>query len=258
MFTSQHQAKLTISVDLEPLVTSVDFPQMQSLVGCQLGLLDLLSKHQFVATWGVSRPETSILLKKLTHSTPRHCVALILPMRLETRMQQQQVPRLELEESLQQFQAIGLPCSTVFCDSPANHRDIGHLSALGITALRHGRNGRYRKAAPLRDGLWQFSTTLTLTHKKSWLPRSGCFYEFTKELKKAINNGRTTHLGIESSFWETNRFSTRLKTLDRLLEWVSNQRNAGRVEILTLSQFVDKETDRARTPPTRSVLRYAA
>ncbi len=256
---------LAISVDLDLDVQRRGGDQQKSLETIGRQLADLLAQYRLPATWAVADPAVSAATDRILASNPAHEIAILGDRTWVGREADRPRFARELTRRATRGRTAGLTISTLLLRGTELDSHLDLAVKQGITAVARAEAistakwfGRVRsEAAPLRFGLWQLPTQLSLPCERDWRIWRSPARQAKAELALAVSDRQVFHLSISGLAAAAASRST-LRAVDRLLVDAVRWREQGLLVVDTLASTARRLAGGRQTTPSRSILQPAA
>lgn len=253
----EHAAKLVISIDLELPAPTGSLAQQRQLDSATRHLLKLLDQAQVAATIAVSDPIHSAATELVLASQMRHEIGVLGDATWVGPSAGRERFARELERRVGAARAAGHDIRSLLLRGVqlGEHFDLLAAQAMAgvrMSASRHG----LAQPEPLRLGIWQSPVSIDLPHRGSWWTGGlrGCVQ---RTLKKAACSQGTVHIAMDAGQFAT-RETLNLREMEQVVELAAEQRERGKLSILTLGDLVAGFGGRRGQAPMQSILRPAA
>ncbi|MDA0659395.1 MAG: hypothetical protein O2931_02495 [Planctomycetota bacterium] len=244
------------------LVLSVDWPSSSTATSQQQAfpadkLIRLLQRFQLASTWSLQDPHASPLPELLSHAGVKHDISLMVRdawagPRTDRRLFGSELQRLLAAAG---DRGISIRSLAVLPGRTLPHLDLVRKFAVSSVREDDQRPTREQTGLPyaLRHGLWNIPASRQLPDQLNWVwnPAGG-----TRRLIQSVASGQVGHIVIHGDQF-TGRNMSDLRTLERLLRNLSEIQQAGRLNVETMSQFVEHLRVPERSSAC-SILRKAA
>lgn len=235
------------------LVLSVDWPAACGSTAQQPPfsadkLIRLLQRYQLASTWSLQDPHASPLPELLAHAGVAHDISLLVRDSWAGPQTERRVFGSQLQQRLAAAGDRGISIRSL---SLLPGRTLPHLDLVrkfDVNSVREDdqRPPREQTGLPysLRHGLWNIPASRRLPEQLSWVwnPAGG-----TRRLIQSVASGQVGHVVIHGDRFAGRNVSD-LRTLEQLLRHLAEIQQAGRLNVETMSQFVDH----LRTPQRSS------
>ncbi|MDX1945680.1 MAG: hypothetical protein SFU86_09730 [Pirellulaceae bacterium] len=251
---------LFLSIDLELDISSPSFGQVERLDEVRSWLVEETRDLGLPATWGVADPRLSAATESILSAGVGHEVAVLG----DQSWLGPGAGRLRLDRELaRRFDAArraGIAVSTLALKNVPQTPDLALLLRHGITALRGpavDTAGAARKlgSPPTRFGIWQTPAPWRITPQHPWWSLAG--WQLDRQLRRCGREKSLLHLELDAQSLVPVGPDA-FDNIRAIFRRVARERQAGRVEILTIRQFAAAELTERWSHPSRSVLRPAA
>jgi len=251
---------LILSIDIELDLEHHKTPAQRRLDEVRKRLIELSRESNVSATWAVADPMLSAASESILSAGCGHEIAVLGDQAwLGPGCGRDRLAR-ELTRRFSVPRKAGIPVSTLALRNVKQVLDLDLLIDHGVTALcappvEHPSIADRVGAPPTRFGLWQPPLAWQLPPRKSWWSPAGWLVR--REIKQAIRQRSIVHLQI-AALQIVDAPDSSLGIIAALFRYIAGKRDAGHLNVETISRLASRALDCRTAVPSRSILRPAA